>query len=181
MRAYIRLYDELLQGFDPFAMVGRQYVDQCPACKSVGKWRQQDGEWYCSSSGCGASRPWNIAAVFKGYFQDGLARVSMRTERGTWKGGVQMKPTARVRYDTQADKIVDLGMVWVVLLWEEYVLLRLRVELESWAAAERWLRENWYWEKWHHHKIKRAVEEARDKAEARMVTMGLMDRGDLKT
>jgi len=184
MRVYLQLYDLLLQGFDPFVMVGREYEDKCPACKSVGRWRKQDGVWYCTGPRCGAKRPWNVAAVMKGFFQDGQARVTMRSPLGFWPGRVTMKPSARVRYDTPADLLADLGLVWVVLKLEEFALLRGRVELDGWEPLmrdlrERYPREQCEWQAWSKRKVQRTVEEARDKAQRRMVWIGLMDKEDL--
>ncbi len=171
MRAYLRLYENVVRGFDPFAMVGRQYWDKCPACKSVGKWRQQDGEWYCAASSCGAPRPWSRAGVMKGYFQQGLARISGKR--------VQMKPSARVRYDTAGDTLADLGQVWVVLTEWEHRLLALFVLVGGWAPLVRKLREDWPWMDWKERRARGIVKSARQKAERRMVRMGLMDVGDL--
>jgi len=173
MWVYLKLREQLLQGFDPFAMIGRRYVDECPACHSVGLWRFHKDHWFCTKDGCGAERPWKLAAVMKGYFQNGLAHVSGKR--------VQMKSMPRIHYDTPADLLADLGRIWIVLSHREQYLLQRYVEVGSIRALARELSDaKAFGEFWYPRKLDNELRDGRKgiikKAEDQMVALGLMER-----
>jgi hypothetical protein len=113
-----------------------------------------------------------VAAVMKGYFQDGLAHVSGKR--------VQMKSSVRIRYDTPGDLVADLGQIWVVLTHREHYLLQRYVEIGSVRALARELNEvRAFGERWYPRKVDCALRDEGGvikKAEDRMVALGLMDR-----
>jgi hypothetical protein len=169
LRRYVQLHDDAApRSPDPYELRGSVPLDLCPK-GHPGPWRKQDGVEFCAASHCGAPRPTVPAAILRGTFQRGLARV-----RGL---RVTLKPAGTGGAHAGIDEFVDLGRVWAAVptYWDLICLYAL-VRHGSRDAARRWCRENWPRRiaGWSEHRFRSDVTSARQRAERRLAAMGLL-------